>query len=127
MDENLNHVLVATYASIVEALVAKQILETAGVPCRLGDDAQLPNALYGMPGTIGRSAALWVLAGDLDRATALLAEMRGGGGVDEAELAEEALASPEPATTGSSWKLSRRAVAFLALVTAGALVALVVH
>jgi hypothetical protein len=92
MDARLNKKLLATFADASEALAAQSLLEEGGVPCQVGDLAQLPSQMFGL-GTLGRSVGIWVLAADFEGASALLAELRESPGVDEASLAAEALAA----------------------------------
>lgn len=97
MDQGLNKQLIASFANTTEALAAQAALEAEGIPCELGDLAQLPSPyLFGGMGALGRSAGIWVLQVDAERAAAVIAELRESGAVDEAALAAEAMAGAEP-------------------------------
>jgi hypothetical protein len=141
MDENLNQKLLASFGDMGEALVAQSILEAGGVPCRVGDLAGLPKDLYGMIGSLGRIAGIWVLAVDVERATALLAEMRESGPIDDAALAAEAMAAGRESDAaaraehaeqaadagGKGFSPTARVLAFLGLLAALALVIAALH
>lgn len=98
MSRDLDQKLVASFADLGEAKLAGSILEDLGIPYRMADLAQLPRGVFGESGTLGRSAGIWVLEADHDRAAAALAELRSSeAAVDESALAAEALAArPAP-------------------------------
>jgi Putative prokaryotic signal transducing protein len=93
--EHLRECLLASYAHMGEAMIAQNVLEAAGVPCRVGDLANIPSHLFGIAGAMGRSVGLWVLEIDLERATKLL-ESGVTENVDEDALAAEAMAAAPP-------------------------------
>lgn len=135
MDPELDQKLLASFADLAEAQVARSVLEAAGIPCRVDDLGQLPGVMLSELGSLGRSAGIWVLAGDLERAAAAIAEFRGAGSVDDAELEAQAMAeafgpaaerdshAAEGATAPES-RFSRRskAVALFWLVAGAALI-----
>ncbi len=89
--------LLASFANISAAKVAQGMLEAAGIPCRVDDLAEIPSHLFGPLGSVGRSAGIWVLEVDLERAAAVMVEMRETADVvDEAALAAEAMAAGTP-------------------------------
>ena len=62
MDRGLDKQLIASFANTTEALAAQAALEAEGIPCEVGDLAQLPSPyLFGGLGSLGRSAGIWVL------------------------------------------------------------------
>lgn len=93
MGDDLRERLLASYADLGEALVIQNVLETEGIPCRVGDLANLPAHVLGIAGGMRRAVGLWVLESDAERATALLAELGAPDAVDEEALAVEALAA----------------------------------
>ncbi|HYD39310.1 MAG TPA: DUF2007 domain-containing protein [Anaeromyxobacter sp.] len=99
MDPSLDKKLVASFANRTEALAARTVLEDEGIPCELADLEQLPGDVIFGTGALGRSAGIWVLAADAERASALVAELLGSAGVDEAAIVTEASAS-EPEAAG---------------------------
>src|SRR5512140_1405323 len=93
MGDPLRERLLASYADLGEALVVQNVLETEGIPCRVGDLANLPAHVLGIAGGMRRSVGLWVLESDAERATALLAELGAPEAIDDEALAAEALAT----------------------------------
>jgi len=97
MDPRLDKHLIASFADTTEALAAQTALEAEGIPCEVGDLAQVPSPyLIGGLGALGRSVGIWVLQVDAERARAVIAELRESDAVDEGALAAEALAGVAP-------------------------------
>ncbi len=96
MAHALRECLLASYADAGEAMVIQTVLEANGVPCRVGDLANVPSHLFGIGGAAGRSLGLWVLEADAERATSLLATLGAPESVDEEALAAEATAAAAP-------------------------------
>jgi hypothetical protein len=91
MGDDVRERLLASYGDMGQAMVAQSVLESGGVPCRVGDLAGLPGHLMGSLGGINRSVGVWVLEPDVERATAMLAATEtADGGVDEEALAAAA-------------------------------------
>jgi hypothetical protein len=98
MTAPLRECLLASYSSAAEAMLVQNVLEVGGVPCRVGDLANLPSFMFGILGPMGRSIGVWVLEVNVVPARALLAEMRSpASSLDEAAVAEEAMAAALPA------------------------------
>jgi len=101
MTPTAREVLLASYADQGEAMVVQNVLETAGVPCRVGDLAHVPAHMFGIAGAMGRSVGIWVGEADVERARAVLDEMGGvEHGVDPHALEAEALAAGQHAVEG---------------------------
>jgi len=97
MADRIREHLLASCADTGEAMVLKSVLEANGVLCRIGDLAGVPAHLFGIAGAAGRSVGVWVLEGDVERATSLLATLgTPESGVDEEALAAEAIAAAAP-------------------------------
>ena len=98
MADALRERLLASCADAGEAMVIQSVLEANGVPCRVADLANVPAHMFGMPGALNRAVGVWVLEGDVERATSLLATLGAPeSGVDEEALAVEAMAAgPRP-------------------------------
>jgi hypothetical protein len=93
MADDLRERLLASYADLGQAMVIQNVLETEGIPCRVGDLADLPAHVLGIAGGMRRSVGLWVLEADVERATTLLATLGAPEAIDEEALAAEALAA----------------------------------
>jgi hypothetical protein len=97
MADDLRERLLASFGDMGEAMVAQNVLDSAGVPCRVADLAGLPSHMMGTLGGINRSVGIWVLEPDVERAVAMLAAPgASGSGVDEEALTAEALAAAPP-------------------------------
>jgi hypothetical protein len=102
MADDLGELLLASFADMGEAMVVQNVLEAGGMPCRIGDLANVPRHVFGIAGALGRPVGLWVLEANAERARALLADMKSGtGGIDEEALAAEALGAA-PVTAGGA-------------------------
>ncbi len=99
MRADLGERLLASYADLGEAMVAKSFLEAQGIPCRTDDLANLASHALGIAGSLGRSVGLWVLEADVERAVSLLAGATSENLVDEDALAAEAIAAGEEGET----------------------------
>jgi hypothetical protein len=97
MTDPLRECLLASYSSAAEAMLVQNVLEAGGVPCRVGDLANLPSFMFGVLGPMGRSVGVWVLEANAERARALRLEMGSpASSLDEAAVAEEAMAAGLP-------------------------------
>jgi hypothetical protein len=102
MSDDPGEHLLASYPGLAAAVVAQNVLEAGGVPCRIADLANLPQYAFSIMGAYARPVGLWVLEADVERAEALLDSTDGdGSAVDEEALAAEALAAA-PAPPGAS-------------------------
>jgi hypothetical protein len=100
--------MLASYPDMNPALVAQNLLESEGIPCRVSDLANLPQYVLGLAGGLSRPVGLWVLEDDADRASALLATLASDGPVDEEALTAAALAEAHPDAESAATELPGR-------------------